>query len=532
MPTQNAEIVKAISPFPILPNEQERQAALDSYHILDTAEEKDFDDLTTLASAICGTPIALVSLVDNDRQWFKSHHGLADRETHRDYSFCAHAIAAPEQVLIVPNAKKDDRFSDNPLVTGPLDITFYAGVPLVNNDGFALGSLCVIDHQNREVNQEQINSLMVIAKQVVDKLELRRKVRELQLANEGLNEVNDRLNLALDAGKLGSYDADLNTGIIFCTEQCKADFGFEKDKVPTTSDFLNIILPEYQLHVQEQVNLSLMNNSVFNAEYEVLWPDGSMHWIHASGKPRPDATGKINRMVGVTQNITARKEFERHKDDFLSIASHELKTPITSLKGSLQLLDKIKDKPGHPLFPKLIDSSNRSMDKINKLVDDLLNMHRFSEGYLRLDKTTFNIAELLELTCNHIRMEGEHELIVQGDTELTMYADEHRIDQVIVNFVNNAVKYAADAKEIYLIISKENDFVKVSVKDGGPGIEPDQVPHLFDRYWRANHAGAKYTGLGLGLYICAEIIKRHDGEVGANSEIGKGSTFWFTIPLN
>lgn len=181
------------SKYPLIPGEADRLEALNSYHILDTAEEKDFDDLTVLAAAICQTPIALVSFVDRDRQWFKSHTGLAATETPREYSFCAHAIASPGHTMIIPDAKKDKRFSDNPLVNGEVGITFYAGVPLVNEHGFALGSLCVINRQTRELTESQLTALSVIAKQVIDKLELRRKLIQLQQANELLQKANNKL---------------------------------------------------------------------------------------------------------------------------------------------------------------------------------------------------------------------------------------------------------------------------------------------------------------------------------------------------
>ncbi|MET1053976.1 MAG: ATP-binding protein [Pedobacter sp.] len=509
--------------YPLLSNERERQAALDSYHILDTAEEKDFDDLTTLASAICQTPIALVSLVDNDRQWFKSHKGLQAIETPRDFSFCAHAIASSAEIMTVPDATKDVRFADNPLVTGETNITFYAGVPLVNTDGFALGTLCVIDHNTRELSNEQVNSLIIIAKQVTDKLELRRKNLELGVTNE-------RLTLALDAGKLGSYDMDMKTGVLLCNEQCRKNFGLKDNATYNFADLLGIIIPEYREYVEERINSAIMNDTVYQAEYQIVWPDGTKQWINASGKPRYDINGEVTRLVGVTQNITERKELEQRQAEFLGVASHELKTPVTILKANLQLLDRYKSNPSNPNFPRLVDSAIKSMEKINHLVDDLLNMHRYGEGQLRLDKTTFNIAEMLDLCCNHVRVTGNHQLIVKGDLTTQMHADEHRIDQVVVNFVNNAVKYAPDSEEIHLNISRQDGYVKVSVTDFGPGIPADQVPHLFDRYWRSDHSGAKYTGLGLGLYICSEIVKKHKGQIGAASELGTGSVFWFTIP--
>ena len=127
---------------------------------------------------------------------------------------------------------------------------------------------------------------------------------------------------------------------------------------------------------------------------------------------------------------------------------------------------------------------------------------------------------------------GKHNLVFGGDRDLEIHADEHRIDQVVVNFVNNAVKYAPDSKDICLNVEKIGNMAKISVKDTGPGIAPDKIPHLFSRYYRADYSGSQYSGLGLGLYISAEIVKRHGGEIGVDSELGKGSTFWFKLPID
>jgi signal transduction histidine kinase len=165
------------------------------------------------------------------------------------------------------------------------------------------------------------------------------------------------------------------------------------------------------------------------------------------------------------------------------------------------------------------------------LVEDLLNVSRASEKQLKLNKTTFNIAEMLNACCNHIRVAGKYNLIVKGDAGLEIYADEHTIDQVMVNLVNNAVKYAPESLDIILTIEKEDDMAKISVTDFGQGISADKLPRLFERYYQADSSGFQNSGLGLGLYISSEIIKRHGGKIGAVSELGKGSTFWFTLPL-
>ena len=163
---------------PLPKNEVKRLNVLWQYDVLDTVPEEVFDDLTELASHICEAPVALISLVDEDRQWFKAEVGTSLKETSRDISFCAHAILN-DGLLVISDATKDPRFSDNPLVTGPQRIRFYAGAPLVTPDGHALGTLCVLDKKPRKLRPEQLKALRVLAHHVVSQLELRRHAREL-----------------------------------------------------------------------------------------------------------------------------------------------------------------------------------------------------------------------------------------------------------------------------------------------------------------------------------------------------------------
>lgn len=175
-------------------NEEVRLETLQEYQILDSLPEQDFDAITKIASEICGTPISLITLVDNDRQWFKSRYGMDDTETDRAYSFCAHAILTPEVPFIVPDADNDNRFSDNPLTTGAPFVKFYAGIPLVNPEGFPLGSLCVIDNKRRSLSDSQLLALRALAHQVVQLLELRRTVIQLNRTQEQLKLANRNLN--------------------------------------------------------------------------------------------------------------------------------------------------------------------------------------------------------------------------------------------------------------------------------------------------------------------------------------------------
>lgn len=180
-------------------NEGERLRALLSYEVLDTLPEKDYDNITQLASVICDCPISLVSLIDDKRQWFKSHHGLEATETPKEFAFCAHAIVHPGMVLTVQDSRLDERFSDNPLVTDDPRVIFYTGVPLVNAEGFPLGTLCVIDQKPKLLSQNQIKALRSLAEQVVNLLELRKANLALSAYNLKLEEFADAVQ-----GELGS----------------------------------------------------------------------------------------------------------------------------------------------------------------------------------------------------------------------------------------------------------------------------------------------------------------------------------------
>ena len=174
-------------------NEAERLKDLESYSILDSLSESDYDDLTAIAAEICGTEISLISLIDDKRQWFKSHHGLDVSETPKEYAFCAHAINDPENVFIVQDARRDNRFHDNPLVVNKPSVIFYAGVSLISDNGLPLGTLCVIDHKPKLLSQGQIKSLRALGNQVMNILNLRKTKLTLENTLRDLEDKNIEL---------------------------------------------------------------------------------------------------------------------------------------------------------------------------------------------------------------------------------------------------------------------------------------------------------------------------------------------------
>lgn len=220
------------------------------------------------------------------------------------------------------------------------------------------------------------------------------------------------------------------------------------------------------------------------------------------------------------------------KDDFISIASHELKTPVTALKASLQLLQRSHEKLPAESMGRLLDQSVKSLDKLSNLIKDLLDTSRIEQGHIKLHKHPFTLEELFTDCCSNLVKNARQKIIFKGDLTQVVEADNQQIGQVMINFITNALKYAPDSPEIIITAARvsENE-IKISVKDHGPGIPKEKLTHLFERYYRTNYEGQKFTGLGLGLYISADIIKKHGGKVGAESELERGSEFWFTLPI-
>jgi PAS domain S-box-containing protein len=260
--------------------------------------------------------------------------------------------------------------------------------------------------------------------------------------------------------------------------------------------------------------------------------DGNYRWHLIRLMPIKKENGEVRLWIGTATDIEDLRLLQQQKDDFISIASHELKTPVTSLKASLQLLNKIKNNAPSAMLPVLIERANKSVNKITALIDSFLNASKVNEGQIHLNQKIIVLSELIKESCRSLTEAGNYNITIKGDSNIEAYADADRIEQVVINFINNAIKYAPKSKEILISIEQISGIVRVSVTDYGPGISPEKLPYLFDRYFRADSSGSQYSGLGLGLYISAEIIKKHNGQIGVDSELNKGSTFWFEFPLS
>ena len=242
----------------------------------------------------------------------------------------------------------------------------------------------------------------------------------------------------------------------------------------------------------------------------------------------------LNEMqTKLLEEIEFRKEAERKKDEFISIASHELKTPMTSIKGYIQLLERSLDKEDMETTRVRLHKVQNQVEKLNLLVADLLDISKIESGKLKFNKKYFSFDKILDHIIEVMQQANpEVKFIKKGGIDTEIFGDEMRIEQVIINFITNAIKYAPDSDEVHITSELRGDEIYFSVRDFGIGMAKEHQQQIFDKFYRVEETSERFQGLGIGLYICQEIIERHEGKIGVNSEPDEGSEFYFTIPLH
>jgi len=257
-------------------------------------------------------------------------------------------------------------------------------------------------------------------------------------------------------------------------------------------------------------------------------PDGSVSGVIMLAH---EITDLVDARSRAQKNAAEMRELVRQKDELISVASHELKTPLTSMKAIIQILEGME--MGDEVIQSFIGKAARQMDRLTLLVSDLLDVSSIQAGKMKFYPEQFLLQDMLQdIIEQHHRSQSSHRIVLQGNTAITVEADRSRLEQVLNNLISNAIKYSPDADTIYIEVEKLQDCLRISVTDEGIGIPSDKLPLLFKRFFRVDESGKRFPGLGLGLYISKEIIKRHRGRIGVRSNDGKGSSFWFSLPLH
>lgn len=268
-------------------------------------------------------------------------------------------------------------------------------------------------------------------------------------------------------------------------------------------------------------------------EYRIRHKNGKWLWVEATGANHL-TNPAVKAIVGTFRDITERKQLEKQKDEFLGIVSHELRTPVTSLKAYAQLLQKQFSKAGDMDSASMLSKMVAQINKLTSLIQDLLDVSRAESGKLTIRRAPCNLDELVREIVEEVqRITTDHRIVIVGKTGKTIFADRDRIGQVLTNLLTNAVKYSPHDSQIKVHLGCDTKETIVYVQDKGVGIPKDQLPYVFDRFFRVSgKSHDTVPGMGLGLNIASEIIRRHNGHIWAESTFGKGSRFYFSLPLN
>jgi len=258
--------------------------------------------------------------------------------------------------------------------------------------------------------------------------------------------------------------------------------------------------------------------------------DGTYRWHHSQAIPFKDEDGNITAWIGTNIDIDDQKKELEKKDEFIGVASHELKTPLTSLKGYIQLMEFQENLSDAAKI--YVTKATSSVNKLQHLIDELLDASKIKAGKLKFQKFEFNLTELVSLCVeNCTYMYPAYRIKKELQEDIMVYGNDERIEQVLMNLINNAVKYSPNKKEITIRAEKNEDSAIVSVIDFGIGMVNSDQELVFERFYRANESGSTMPGLGMGLYISSGIIKEHDGEINVKSKLNEGSIFSFSLPL-
>ena len=551
---------------PTLPDEPQRLEVLAQYGILDTAPEQELDDLARLATYVAGTPMAAVTLIDADRQWFKSRVGVDVEQTPRDVAFCAHAIAGRD-LMVVPDASTDARFADNPFVTGSAHVRFYAGMPLVSAEGLSLGTLCVMDRVPRQITPDQQEALRVLGRQVNVQLDLRRNMLKLVRTYAELEGTQEKLTAILRSATTVAILATNPRGtVMLFNPGAERLLGWSADEVIGKKSPLNFLLPseveERCAELSRRVGREIRGLGYFaelakeGIHEERQWTHVRKDGSHVAAKlavsPLHDANDEVSGFLAVSKDLTERKRFEedlirareaaedasRTKTEFLANISHEIRTPLNAILGMTELALGTELSADQREYVTAVQDAGRTL---LALMNDVLDFSRIEARKLELYTINFPLRETLADVLRTFGLRAYQkglELILQTgpDVPEMVSADVVRLRQILTNLVGNAIKFTERGEitvRAFIDLCRENDtLIHFAVADSGIGVPPAKLDILFDPFTQADSSThRKYGGTGLGLAISKELVEVMGGQMWVESAPGRGSTFHFTLPV-
>lgn len=414
-----------------------------------------------------------------------------------------------------------EQFLDNVRKTGQPYVGTEAMLPLIR-DGQVENVFSNFVYEPFRDETDQIIGVVAVAVDVTNEV----------IANRKLQESEQRLNMALQNSEAGVFDTDLKTGITVHSLRNAQIFGYSDNHWEwTVEKFMDHVHPKDRERIRQEYQASLDSGNV-DLTMRITRTDGVTRWINIIGKHIFDKDHKPLRCVGTTLDITEKKELEKQKDQFISMVSHELKTPLTSIKAYSDLIAKFLPNGATEKNKEFLSRMQSQICRIEGLIRDLLDVSRMENGKLLLHRTKFELNTMLTELVNDLQMVNHtHKLIVTQNDSATVFADQDKLIQVITNLINNAVKYSPKSDKVLISLSCHQNHVIFSVQDFGVGIPKENHTRVFDRFHQLSNV-KQFSGLGLGLYISREIIHSEGGEIWLESVIGQGCIFYFTLPAD
>lgn len=388
-------------------------------------------------------------------------------------------------------------------------------------------TLGAITFVSAESGKHYTTSDLLLAKEVANRASL--AIQNSQLYHEA-QENERKFQSFFNSNIVGVFIADSHGDIVDANEGFLRIIGYDNSALQEKRlNRWKLTPPEYRGIVRQAMDEIKEKGKAPPLEKELIKRDGSQVPVIA-------AATLVNQLDGTNINIildiTERKRLEQRKDEFIGIASHELKTPLTSIKGYVQILERIIEEMGDEKAKRLVSRTNTYINRLNSLIADLLDVSKIQSGKLEFDISTFDIhglvkdaIESMEPTSNH------HKIIFEESIHQDIVGDRHRLEQVVINLLSNAIKYSPDSDKVLVRISKDDKNVVIAVTDFGVGIALKNQTKLFQRFYRVESISRDFSGLGIGLYISSEIVNRHNGKIWVQSEENKGSTFYFSLPI-
>jgi PAS domain S-box-containing protein len=525
--------------------EHERLETLRKYNILDTPPDRTLDEITFLASQICETPIALISLIDENRQWFKSKVGLDAMFSARRQSFCDHALNQHGALFVVPDAAKDDRFSSNPMVLGEPGIRFYAGAPLVAPNNATLGTLCVIDRAPRELIPAQQRSLQALARQVVSHLESQYHLRILKHTEKTLQSAFDRAAIGMALVSLEGRWLKVNDSLTQLLGYEPEELYEKTFQELTHPDDLEADLDQVKDLIEGKISGYRMKKRYFHKQGNVVWAELSVSLVkNEDGQPLyfssqvQDIT-ELKEALATQENLAARAlSTERAKSDFLAIMSHEIRTPMNGVIGMATILAETNLDEAQRDCVETITTSGEALLAV---INDILDFSKIESGKMTLERKKFNLQKCVEESLavfgEGVRAKGlEAVFLIAPDVPQDLIGDPLRLRQILINLLGNAVKFTSKGEIVINVEVHEKSGQEYrllfSVADTGIGISPEGQIKLFEAFQQVDTSTTrKYGGSGLGLTICKRLATLMGGEMWVESVVGQGSTFSFILPM-